>query len=245
MRQRLDQALVDRALAPTRSQARDLVKRGCVRVAGVPAAKAGLLVGGEDRVEVTPGAQPFVSRGGLKLAAALETFAFSPAGRICLDIGASTGGFTQVLLGGGAKRVHAVDVGHGQLSPLLAGDPRIISLEGFDARCLTRGELPDPVGAIVADTSFISLTRILEPALQFAADGAWLVALIKPQFELGRGDIGSGGIVRSEAAHQRAIDKVRGWLTAQPGWTVCGVIASPITGGGGNREFLIGVQRDR
>ena len=237
--------LVERGLSPTRSQARDLIKRGCVVVAGEVALKAGRVVAGHQRIEVAPGAQPFVSRGGLKLAAALAHFDLSPVGRTALDIGASTGGFTQVLLAGGAARVHAIDVGHGQLSPLVAVDPRVVSREGFDARTLTRAEIPEPLGAIVADVSFVSLTQILGAALALADDDAWLAALIKPQFEVGRGDIASGGIVRSEAARQGAVERVQSWLSAQPGWTVSGVIPSPIAGGGGNQEYLIGARRAR
>ena len=244
VKRRLDHALVELGLAPTRSQARDLVKRGCVRVAGETVTKPGLVVGPGHAIQVAPGAQPFVSRGGMKLAAALAEFSFSPADRVALDIGASTGGFTQVLLVGGARRVHAIDVGSNQLSPILAADARVVSREGFDARALTRAEIPEPLGAIVADASFISLTQVLGPALALAARDAWLVALIKPQFEVGRGDIGSGGIVRSDVARQHAIERVRDWLTLLTGWSVTGVIPSPIAGGGGNAEFLIGARRD-
>ena len=244
MKQRLDQALVERGLSPTRSQARDLVRRGCVTVAGVTATKPARTVEAATAIEVAPRAQPFVSRGGLKLAAALERFAFASTGRVCLDIGASTGGFTQVLLEAGAARVWAVDIGRGQLSPRLAGDARVVSREGFDARNLSASEIAEPFGAIVADASFISLIRVLPPAMALAAPGAWLVALIKPQFEVGRDDIGSGGIVRSEPARDRAVAMVRDWLTSQHPWTVNGVIPSPIVGGAGNREFLIGAHRD-
>ena len=243
-RRRLDRALVEHGLSPTRSQARDLVKRGCVRVAGQTVTKAGQLVAGGVAIEVEPNAQPFVSRGGLKLAAALDAFGFSPAGRVCLDIGASTGGFTHVLLDRGARQVHAVDVGHGQISPVLATDARVVVREGFDARHLSPADLPEPVGAIVADVSFIALSRVLRPALALTGEAAWLVALIKPQFEVGQDDIGSGGIVRNAAARERAVAAVRDWLAQQPGWTVTGMIPSPIVGGGGNLEFLIGARRN-
>ncbi len=244
MRQRLDLALVERGLAPTRSQARDLVRRGCVRVGGVVAIKASAGIAEDAAIEVEEGAQPYVSRGGLKLAAALEAFGFSAGGVIALDVGAATGGFTHVLIEAGAKRVYAVDVGSGQLHPSLAADARVTSLESCDARALDNSMIPDLVGAIVADVSFISLTQALPAAMGLAAPGAWLAALVKPQFEVGRDHIGKGGIVRDEAARERAVAKVRDWIDAQPGWTVTGIIASPIAGGAGNQEFLIGARRE-
>ena len=240
-RQRLDQALVARGLAPTRSQARDLVMRGCVRIAGHVAAKPGTEVAPGDVIEVEPDAQPYVSRGGLKLAAALAAFGFEARDVVALDIGASTGGFTHALLAAGARHVTAVDVGSGQLHPVIAADPRVASLEGRDARTLTRADVP-AAGAIVADVSFISLTLVLPAVLALAAPGAWLVALVKPQFEAGRGEIGKGGIVRSEAARAAAVEKVRGAIESVPGWRVTGVISSPIAGGSGNRELLIGAR---
>ncbi len=243
-RLRLDQALVDRGLAPTRSQARDLVKRGCVRVSGQPAGKPGQVVAMSDSIEVEPGAQPYVSRGGLKLSAALDAFGFDAAGCVALDVGASTGGFTHVLLERGARRVFAVDVGHGQLHGAIAADPRVTSLEGVDARSLDRGVIDEAPGAIVADVSFVSLTKALEAAIGLAAPRAWLVALIKPQFEVGREAIGKGGIVRDDAARDAAIENVRDWLSQRPGWRVVGLLPSPIAGGSGNLEMLIGACRD-
>ena len=245
MRQRLDLALVERGLAPTRSQARDLVRRGCVRVAGVVAIKASAGIAEDAAIEVEEGAQPYVSRGGLKLAAALEAFGLSARGAVALDIGAATGGFTHVLLDAGAIRVYAVDVGSGQIHPSLAADQRVVSLENCDARTLDNCIIPDLVGAIVADVSFISLTQALPAAMALAARGAWLVALVKPQFEVGRDHIGKGGIVRDEVARERAVAKVRDWIDAQPGWHVAGTIASPIAGGAGNQEFLIGARREQ
>jgi 23S rRNA (cytidine1920-2'-O)/16S rRNA (cytidine1409-2'-O)-methyltransferase len=241
---RLDLALVERGLAPTRAQARDLVKRGCVRVDGAAATKAGFAVGPEAAVEVDDGAQPYVSRGGLKLAAALAAFGFEARGLTALDIGASTGGFTHVLLDQGARRVYAVDVGRGQLHPRIAGDARVAVLEGQDVRALDISMIPEPPQAIVADVSFISLTQALPAAMALAAPGAWLIALLKPQFEAGRAEIGKGGVVRNEAARLRAVEKVRTWLAGVPGWRVVGVVPSPITGGSGNAEFLIGARRD-
>jgi 23S rRNA (cytidine1920-2'-O)/16S rRNA (cytidine1409-2'-O)-methyltransferase len=193
---------------------------------------------------VLGGAAAEVSRGAAKLAAALDRFRFPVEGRIALDIGASTGGFTQVLLARGATRVYAVDVGHGQLAPRLASDPRVISLERCDARRLDRALVPEPVGAIVADVSFISLTKALPVPLALAGPGAWLVALIKPQFEAGRAAVGKGGVVRDPAARQQAVQTVRGWVAGQVGWHIADVMPSPIAGGSGNEEFLLGAVRD-
>jgi 23S rRNA (cytidine1920-2'-O)/16S rRNA (cytidine1409-2'-O)-methyltransferase len=197
-------------------------------------------VGGEAVLTLEPGVSRAVSRGAVKLSAALEAFGFDPEGCVALDLGASTGGFTEVLLMRGAKKVYAVDVGHGQLHASLKGDPRVVSLEGCDARALTAATIDEPVDAIVADVSFISLTKALGPALALAAPGAFLVALVKPQFEAGRENVGKGGIVRDEAARRRAVAEVTAWLAAQRGWRVKGVIASPIKGGSGNEEFLLG-----
>ena len=243
-KKRLDQVLVERGLAPSRSQAADLVRRGCVSVNGGPAAKPGALVAPGADLAVTAEAAPYVSRGGLKLAAALDAFALGPEGRVTLDIGASTGGFTDVLLARGAARIYALDVGRGQLHPRLAAESRVISLEGTDARELDRAVIPEEVGAIVADVSFISLTQALPAALRLAAPGAWLVALVKPQFEAGREAVGKGGVVRAQADRDRALARVRDFMGQQPGWTVTGEMASPIRGGSGNEEFLLAGRRD-
>jgi 23S rRNA (cytidine1920-2'-O)/16S rRNA (cytidine1409-2'-O)-methyltransferase len=239
---RLDTLLVDCGLAATRARAADLVRRGTVRVGGVVAAKPGQLVARDAVLAVSPGAAAYVSRGGLKLEVALETFALEAGGRTALDIGASTGGFTDVLLGRGAAKVYAVDVGRGQLHARLGADERVVALEATDARKLDRSVVPEPVSAIVADVSFISLTLVLPAALAVAAPGAWLVALVKPQFEAGREAVGKGGVVRKEEDRQRAIARVSEFMEAQPGWTVLGVIPSPIEGGSGNREFLLAAQ---
>jgi 23S rRNA (cytidine1920-2'-O)/16S rRNA (cytidine1409-2'-O)-methyltransferase len=236
---RLDLALVKRGLAPSRAQAQDMIRRGLVAVAGKVEIRAAAGVGEDDAVAVA-GAPRYVSRGGLKLAAALDHFAFAVTGVVALDIGASTGGFTEVLLARGAARVYAVDVGHGQLHSRLARLPAVVSLEGHDARALDGTTVPEPVGAIVADVSFISLTKALPAALALAAPQAWLIGLIKPQFEAGRSAVGKGGIVRAAADRQRAIELVAGWLGAQAGWRLADVIPSPIRGGSGNQEFLIG-----
>jgi len=237
---RLDRILVDRGLAPTRSPPADLIRLGAVSVDGQPARKPGALIEPGARLMVDPHASPFASRGGLKLAAALDAFGLDPKGLVALDIGASTGGFTEVLLERGAKRVFAVDVGRDQLHSKLRDDPRVVVLEGTDARALDAAVVGGPVGAIVADVSFISLTKALPAALTLAAPGAWLVALVKPQFEAGREAVGKGGIVRDAKARQRAVAEVRAFIDASPGWKVFAEIPSPIPGGSGNEEVLIG-----
>ena len=211
-------------------------------MSGKTATKPGLQVDDASPVDVADPAAAYVSRAALKLIAALDAFGFDPEGRHALDIGASTGGFTQTLLERGAAHVTAVDVGHDQLHASLARDPRVTSLEATDARALTGEMVRGPVTAIAADLSFISLTKALAPALGLAAPGCWMVALIKPQFEVGRATIGKGGVVGDDAVRQGAVDSVRDWLEKQPGWTEVGVIESPIAGGSGNREFLIGAR---
>jgi 23S rRNA (cytidine1920-2'-O)/16S rRNA (cytidine1409-2'-O)-methyltransferase len=238
---RLDRLLVERGLAPTRTQAADLIQRGCVSVAGKPVPKPGVLVTADAELAVSPEACAYVSRGGLKLAAALDAFGFDPIGTVALDIGASTGGFTDVLIARGAAKIYAVDVGRGQLHAKLTVNPKIIAMEGTDARALDRQVIREEVTAIVADVSFIGLPLALPAALRLAAPGAWLVALVKPQFEAGRAAVGKGGIVRNEADRRKAVEKVRRFIEEQ-GWTVVGEIASPIRGGSGNEEFLIGAR---
>jgi 23S rRNA (cytidine1920-2'-O)/16S rRNA (cytidine1409-2'-O)-methyltransferase len=238
---RLDRLLVETGWAETRSRAADLIRRGCVTVAGKPVLKPGALVAPGEELAVSPEASRHVSRGALKLEAALDAFGFDPKGRVALDIGASTGGFTEVLLARGAAKVYAVDVGSGQLHARLRADPRVLSLEGIDARDLDRSAIGEQVTAITADVSFISLTQALPAALRLAARGAWLVALVKPQFEAGREAVGKGGIVRSEAARIKAVEKVRAFIE-ETGWAVVGVIDSPIRGGSGNAEYLIGAR---
>lgn len=237
--QRLDLALVARGLVPTRAKARDLIARREVTVDGLVASKAAMGVREGQAIAVDARAAAQVSRGAVKLAAALEHFGLDASGRTALDVGASTGGFTQTLLERSAARVYAVDVGRGQLHSTLAGDPRVVSLEDCDARVLDRALIPEAVGAIVADVSFISLTKALPAALALAAAGCWLVALVKPQFEVGRDGIGKGGVVRDEMRREQALRDVREWLATQPEWTVLGTTPSPIEGGSGNVEFLI------
>ncbi len=244
MRKRLDLVLVERGLVPTRSRARDLIKGAKVLVDGEACTKPGAEVDEHEEVTLREGGAPAVSRGGTKLAAALASFEFDPTGLVALDVGASTGGFTEVLLARGATKVYAVDVGHGQLHASLRDNPRVVSFEGCDARSLNRTLIPEAVAAIVADVSFISLTKALSPALALAAPGAWLVALVKPQFEVGRGGVGKGGIVREAGARRQAVDAVTAWLSAQEGWRIAGVVPSPIKGGSGNEEYLLGARCD-
>jgi 23S rRNA (cytidine1920-2'-O)/16S rRNA (cytidine1409-2'-O)-methyltransferase len=180
-----------------------------------------------------------VSRGGLKLARAIEHFAIDPTGLTALDIGASTGGFTDVLLAHGTAKVHAVDVGRGQLAWKLQQDPRVVVHDGTNARYLTRAQIPDPIDIVTCDASFIGLETILPAPLALTAETAQLVTLIKPQFEAGAGRVGKGGVVRDPAIHREVCDRVAEWIAAQPGWHVVGLTESPITGPAGNKEFLI------
>lgn len=238
--------MVELGLVPSRARAQDFIRRGLVDVAGVTERKPGARIGVNASIRLSQTAGDHVSRGALKLMAALEHFRFPINGMVALDVGASTGGFTQVLLERGAARVYAVDVGHGQLHARLAADARVVVLEGWDARRLGREQVPEPVGALVADVSFISLTKALPVPLTLTGAGAWLVALIKPQFEAGREAVGKGGIVRDPTARRQAVDVVRKWVAGQPGWRVRDVIPSPIGGGtgSGNAEFLLGAVRD-
>jgi 23S rRNA (cytidine1920-2'-O)/16S rRNA (cytidine1409-2'-O)-methyltransferase len=244
MRVRLDTALVSRGLAATRARARDLIVRGAVQVAGRTVVKAGALVAADADLEISGSGNDHVSRSAAKLVVGLDAFGFSADQRTALDIGASTGGFTQVLLERGAAKVWAVDVGHGQLAPELAADPRVINLQGTDARALDATLIPGPVGAIVADVSFISLAKALPAALSLAAPGCWLVALVKPQFELGPAAIGKGGIVKEPADGPRALAEFECWIAGQKGWRVVGSCASPLPGKGGNQEYLLGALCD-
>ena len=236
---RVDQLLVERGLADSRSRAQALVMAGIVFHGERRIDKPGTTVPDDGALAVRGQDHPWVSRGGLKLAHAIDRFAVDPAGRTCLDIGASTGGFTDVLLHHGAAKVYAVDVGHGQFAWKLRTDPRVTVLERTNARYLTREQLPDPLGAVVCDASFIGLETVLPAGMALAAPGAWLVALIKPQFQAGREQVGKGGVVRDPAVHEAVCRDVRAWLETQPGWSVRGIEESPVTGPEGNREFLI------
>ncbi len=241
-KQRLDVILVERGMAPSRARACALVMAGKVYSGTRRLDKAGLPLAADAPLEVKSLDHPWVSRGGVKLAHALDHFAIDAAGLIALDIGASTGGFTDVLLDRGAARVYAVDVGRGQLAWKLRQDGRVVLLERTNARHLTLRQVPEPVGLIVCDVSFIGLELALPAALGLAAPGARLVALIKPQFEVGRGRVGRGGVVREEALQTEVCRRIEAWLAAQPGWRVLGLTESPITGADGNREFLIAAE---
>ena len=243
-RQRLDQALVARGLVETRAKAQALILAGAVYSGEKRLDKPGEPVADDAALEVRGKPHPWVSRGGLKLVKGLDHFGFDPAGRTCLDVGASTGGFTDVLLSRGAARVYAVDVGHGQLDWKLRNDPRVVVLEKTNARHLTRSEVPDEIGAVVCDASFIGLETLLPAPLALAGPGAFAVALIKPQFEVGKGRVGKGGVVRDAALHEEVCQRIERWFASQPGWSVLGVVESPITGPDGNVEFLIGAQHE-
>ena len=241
-RLRLDQWLVEHKRVASRSRARDLILRGVVLIDGKACRKAGRLVADNAEVAISGASDAgvhYVSRGALKLIAALDHFGIEPAGGACLDIGASTGGFTQVLLERGASVVFAVDVGTAQLAPGLRTDPRVKVLENQDARRLDRTLVGVAPVLVTADVSFISLTQALPVALELAAPGAQLVALIKPQFEAGRAAIGKGGIVRTAEDRDAAVARVREWIAIQPGWRVLDVIPSPLEGKSGNTEFLL------
>ena len=238
---RLDHYLVQNGLVPSRTRAQQAIAAGLVRVNGNPASKPAQKIADSDDVQLTGVAHDFVSRGGVKLAAALERFAIDPQGKTCLDLGASTGGFSDVLLRAGAARVYAVDVGHGQLHESIAGDPRVINLEKTHAKDLSQALVPDAVDLIVCDVSFISLKKALPYALALAGENASLAVLIKPQFEVGREGIGKGGIVK-DGLGEPAAQEIACWIETQ-GWRVIGLIESPIAGGDGNREFLLGATR--
>jgi 23S rRNA (cytidine1920-2'-O)/16S rRNA (cytidine1409-2'-O)-methyltransferase len=245
MKQRADQLLVDRGLAESRTRAQALILAGKVFAGEQRVDKAGTALAADVPLEVRGQDHPWVSRGGLKLEHALQHFELSPGGRMCLDIGASTGGFTDVLLARGAARVHAVDVGHGQLAWKLRSDPRVVVHEKTNARHLTAAEIADPIEALVCDASFIGLATLLPAPLALCVPAAWAVALIKPQFEAGPALVGRKGVVRDPAVHQAVCDRVRAWWGALPAWTVLGIVESPITGPEGNKEFLIAATRSR
>jgi 23S rRNA (cytidine1920-2'-O)/16S rRNA (cytidine1409-2'-O)-methyltransferase len=239
---RADLYLVEHGFAASRAEAQAAIRAGCVSVGGVLIVKPAQPIAAGAAVTYAK-AHPYVSRGALKLAAALDRFGLSPEGLTCLDIGASTGGFTEVLLERGARKVYAVDVGHGQLRPKLAEDPRVISREGLNARELSRADVPDLIGAIVADVSFVSLERVLPPALGFAVAGAWLVALVKPQFQAGPRAVGKNGLVKDRAVQETVLRDFVEWAGKQEGWSVVGQMESPVLGGDGNREFLVGARK--
>ena len=239
---RLDVALVERGLAETRAAAQRLVMAGLVFTGERRLDKPGHAVAADLPLEVRGQPHPYVSRGGLKLERGLDHFAIPVAGRVALDVGSSTGGFTDLLLQRGAAKVYAVDVGTNQLAWKLRQDPRVVSMERTNMRDVTRAEIAEPVDLVVCDASFIGLRTVLPAALALAAPGAHLVALIKPQFEVGRGRVGKGGIVRDPDLHREVCDTIVDWLGQQPGWQVLGLADSPIEGADGNREFLVTAQ---
>ena len=242
-KRRADQMLVDRGLVDSRTRAQALILGGKVWTGDRRVDKAGDALPEDAPLEVRGQDHPWASRGGLKLDHALSHFGLSPAGRVCLDVGASTGGFTSVLLHHGAAKVHAVDVGHGQLAWALRSDPRVVVHERTNARYITPSQVPDPVEALVCDASFIGLSTLLPAPLALCVPGAWAVALIKPQFEAGPGQVGSKGVVRDANIHRAVCARVKAWWAGLPGWAVLGIADSPITGPEGNREFLLAVQR--
>jgi len=241
---RADTALVDRGLVESRTKAQALIMAGQVYSGERRIEKAGDTVADDQPLEVRGADHPWVSRGGIKLAHALEHFAIAVDGLVGLDLGASTGGFTDVLLQGGAARVYAVDVGRGQLHWNLRNDQRVVVLESMNARHLSAADVPEPVDLITCDVSFIGLEKVLPPAMALAASGARLIALIKPQFQVGKGQVGKGGVVRDPALHAQVCREIEALIAGMPGWRVLGIAESPITGPQGNKEFLIAAERE-
>ncbi|QFY59258.1 TlyA family RNA methyltransferase [Rhizobium grahamii] len=237
--QRLDQLLVGLGLFASRSRARDAVQRGTVKVGGKVVLKAGALFTEDAVIEIDDPAQDYVSRAALKLTAALDHFKLDPAGQHCLDVGASTGGFTEVLLERGAAHVTAIDVGHGQMHPRLTADPRVTNIEGLNARNLVADDIGHAVSFIVSDVSFISLKLALAPALDLAEPGTAAVLLVKPQFEAGRDAIGKGGLLKDPSSAPAVAAELERWFVEDMGWGSLGLIPSPIAGGDGNLEFLL------
>jgi len=241
---RVDALLVERGLVPTRSQAQALVMAGLVFSGERRLEKPGMTVAPDTAVEVRGKVHPWVSRGGMKLAHAIEHFALDVTGAVAVDVGASTGGFTDVLLQKGAARVYAVDVGHGQLDWSLRNDERVVVLERTNARHLTSEQVPEPVDLVVCDASFIGLEVVLPAALALTKPRALLVALIKPQFEAGRDQVGKGGVVRDPAVHEAVCQRIRDWIGGLEDWHVVGIEPSPVLGPEGNKEFLLVARKE-
>ena len=237
-KQRLDKALVTRGLALSRERAQALILAGAVVVEGQPRAKAGTMIPAEAAISLTHDPQPYVSRGGVKIERALAIFPIDPAGRVIMDVGASTGGFTDCLLKHGARRIYAVDVGYGQLAWQLQQDPRVVNLQRRNIRYLKPEEVGEQVDLVVIDTSFISLELVIPAALLFLKAGGGLLALIKPQFEVGKGEVGKGGVVRDPEKHHRVIERISRFV-ADKGLILHGVMESPLLGPKGNKEFFI------
>jgi 23S rRNA (cytidine1920-2'-O)/16S rRNA (cytidine1409-2'-O)-methyltransferase len=243
-KRRADQLLVERGLAESRQRAQALILAGLVYAGERRIDKAGEALANSAEIEVRGRDHPWVSRGGVKLAHALDHFEIDVGGLVALDIGASTGGFTDVMLARGAARVHAVDVGRGQLAWKLRQEPRVAVHERVNARHLTADEIGEPIDIVTCDASFIGLATVLPAALALTKPGAQLVALVKPQFEAGPKAVGRGGVVRDPEIHRAVCDAAVAWVEAQPGWSVVGVVESPIAGPAGNREFLLYARRD-
>ena len=243
MRVRADQLLVIRGLAESRTRAQALIMAGAVFSNEKKLAKPGDMLAEDVPLEVRGKDHPWVSRGGIKLYHGLAHFGFDVTGAVALDVGSSTGGFTDVLLSRGAAKVYAVDVGTNQLAWKLRQDPRVVVHEQTNARFLTSEQVPEAVDIVVCDASFISLAKVLEAPLALARAGAKLVALVKPQFEAGREEVGKGGVVRDPEVHERVCMQAKVWVESQ-GWTVLGVTESPITGPEGNVEFLLGAEKN-
>jgi 23S rRNA (cytidine1920-2'-O)/16S rRNA (cytidine1409-2'-O)-methyltransferase len=241
VQRRIDVLLVERGLFESRAKARAAIEAGLVTADGAAIGKPSALVTREAAL-AAEAPHPWVSRGGVKLAAALDAFCIEPVGKVCLDVGASTGGFTDVLLARGAKRVYAIDVGRGQLHPKLSADSRVVSREGTDARGLSENPLPEAVALVTMDVSFISARLVLPGLLPAMAAQCELVLLVKPQFEAGRERVGRGGLVRDEAVREAIAEEVR-TAVAELGFAILGLIPSPIAGGDGNREYLLGARR--
>ncbi|HTO88236.1 MAG TPA: TlyA family RNA methyltransferase [Thermoanaerobaculia bacterium] len=244
MKSRLDRVLLRRGLAPSREKAQAMILAGLVEVDGRRIEKAGTAVDEDADIRVAGPPHPYVSRGGVKLAAALDAFGIDPSGAVCLDVGSSTGGFTDCLLQRGAARVYAVDVGYGQIEAKLRSDPRVVLRERVNARYLTREHVPEPVAVAVMDLSFISARLVLPAVVPLLEPGARLVVLVKPQFEAGRGEVPRGGVVRSEETRRRAVEQVTRAAEAL-GLAPQGVVASPLKGASGNIEFLAGFRLER
>ena len=240
---RADVALVERGLVESRAKAQALIMAGKVFAGERKLAKAGEAIAEDQALEVRGQDHPWVSRGGLKLAQALVRFDLDPTGKVCLDIGASTGGFTDVLLQNGAARVYAVDVGHGQLAWKLRNDSRVVVLERTNARTLSVEQVPGPIHLLVCDASFIGLAVLLPAPLALTGLQAAMAVLIKPQFEVGKDRVGKGGVVRDPALHEEVCARIEAWVNALAGWRVEGIVESPITGPEGNKEFLLVARR--
>ena len=238
MKERLDKLLVDKGIVQSRERARALIMAGKVMVKGKKVEQAGEMVLADADIVLIGEDIPYVSRGGLKLEKALDEFNIDVTGKVAMDVGASTGGFTDCLLQRGAKKVYAIDVGYGQLDLKLRNDPRVINIERQNIRYLERGVITEYIDIVTIDSSFISLVKIIPKALEFIGECGALIALIKPQFEVGKGEVGKGGVVRDEAKHKAVVENIKGFCT-DSGLSVIGVVESPILGPKGNREFLI------